>query len=224
MRNGFLLAAALVGCLAAGQPMAARAATLNILNPGFEYGPALTEGIGDDRGPYVGAANNWDVGGFAGSFMPLADGAAYDLGPLGVVGFMNVGGTLGQTLSDVFEADTNYVLSFDIGHRKDLGFAGSVIFYTDSPLTPIASFLLNDPGQDAFGLQFISLLATDIPNGAIGQNISLRFSASQGQVNIDNVQLNAALVPLPSAVFLFASGMGIVAWSSRKRIPGLRAS
>jgi hypothetical protein len=51
----------------------------------------------------------------------------------------------------------------------------------------------------------------------VGLALSADFGGDSGNIAFDSITINAAAVPVPAALPLFASGLGLVAWASRRR-------
>jgi hypothetical protein len=211
-----LVSVAFFALLASGVDKAS-AASVGILNAGFDDPSlALPNGTTGAKGAWAPSIIDWVTSGSSGTFAPFTDGEAYSgLGDLGRVAFMNSGGVIQQALGGVFQAGTDYLLSFDVGDRLDIGFGGKVELFDSSFSTLVATLILNDPGNGQFGTQVSTISASAVSAaGVVGQGIGIRFTATAGQVNVDNVSLSA--LPVPSAFVLFVSGFGILGWAARR--------
>lgn len=203
--------------LLAISPITAKAASISIVNAGFEDTGQVLDHLDPVRGDYAFGAIGWTVtASQSGTYDPLTGaGKPYATGvPDGRVGFMN-SGILSQTLSATFLAGTDYLLSFDVGHRRDTGFpSATAMIFAGSSATPVKSIALTDPGSGNFLTEYLTLSASDIAP-YIGQSIGIKFASQDVQVNIDNVFLST--VPLPSALLLFMSGFGMLGFSMRRK-------
>ena len=208
-----LVLVALVALLETGIGKA-NAASIGIQNAGFDQGPLdLVNGTTDNKGPWAPSILNWTTSGSSGTFAPLGSGEAYQLGDIGRVAFMNSGGVIQQVLGGAYEAGAEYLLTFDVGHRLDIGFGGKVELFDSTFTTLVAMLTLDDPTAGHFATQVATIPAAIVASKlVIGQGIGIRFTATSGQVNLDNVSL--AALPVPSALLLFVSGFGILGWAA----------
>lgn len=98
--------------------------------------------------------------------------------------------------------------AFDLGYQ-DIVFAGLVTGYLEAGGTVTQS--LTAGGHITFDASWAGLTSIDVEfNTTSGPGFSL--------IGVDNIKLQA--VPVPAAVWLFASGLGLLGWVRRKGIKG----
>ena len=201
------------------QPGGAKAAVIPIVNGDFQDTLTLTLGSSATLGNYELSAVGWTITGTGGTFQPtIGPAKPYTSGtPNNRVGFLNGSvvspSQMEQTLSDNFSAGLDYLLTFDVGHRRDVGFpslATAVIFDATTD-TNLITLTLLDPGNDSFSTQSL-LLSSSLASSVAGNQIGIRFTSNGSQLNLDNVSLSA--LPVPSALLLFVSGFGILGWAA----------
>ncbi len=180
---------------------ASSATSINIPNFGFE---AVTLANPDDY-----TANNipgWITTINASTFRPSS--ADYVGGiPQGLnVAAVANGDFVYQTLTDTLTADTTYSLFVDVGNRPGFfhGYtvtlsAGSDILATESSLSPAPGGFLTST------ISYYSAAG----NADLGKalTITLADSGISGQVNFDNVRLDAVQGPEPATFALFGSAL-----------------
>lgn len=184
------IAAALAGTAFAQKT----AATIPILNPGFEY-DVLSCGAGVDCD--VSPISAWLCGPDTGVFKPSTGQF-----PGGVPGGKNVAylgrglntvqtGSILQTVGATVAANTTYTLTLSVGARADIGFtgysamllAGDVPLASDSSLSPAPGSFLTD----------VIVYQSGATPAQLGKALQILIrSAGTGQVDIDNVSLTAA--------------------------------
>ncbi|TDJ42623.1 MAG: VPLPA-CTERM sorting domain-containing protein, partial [Gammaproteobacteria bacterium] len=115
-------------------------------------------------------------------------------------------GTLGFSLSTssgvVFELD-----SFDLRYTTEI-FNGTVTGHLDGGAT--VSQLVSSAGIINFDSSWMDLTSVDI----IFQGDSFAGQPAIQVISVDNIYLQA--VPIPAAVWLFGSGLGLLGWIRRK--------
>jgi hypothetical protein len=195
--NGTTFLSALLLCSAA----TSSAASITIANYGFE---AVALANPDD---YI--ADNipgWVTSINSSTFRPSS--AEY---PGGIPEGLNVaavanGAFIFQTLTDTLTADTTYSLFVDVGNRPGFfhGYtvtlsAGSDVLATESSLSPASGSFLTST---------ISYYAA-VGNADLGQalRITLSDSGISGQVNFDDVRLDAVQGPEPATFVLFGTAL-----------------
>lgn len=132
--------------------------------------------------------------------------------------FLNTG-SVSQVLGTALSLDTAYTLEVDVGNRLDNDFpsyqiqllAGGILLEEDDGLlTPISGQFLTS-----------TITFTSSALDPIGSALEIRLihGPDSGQVNFDNVRLDAeaALVPEPSTYALILTGFLGLGWIQRKR-------
>ena len=158
-----------------------------------------TDPIGCPGGGYQGALWNWnyyvDVAGTAGT--TLGDyqiDIYYDLNPAGPNAFGDLSG-LGKFDLTAFLLDNN---------------AGGLTVAQDSQNNLFGWLATDDPPfVDAPGIAFD-------PN-AVG-NYQFAMTVTRSGFSVDTVAMEVNVVPIPAAVWLFGSALGLLGWMRRKTI------
>ena len=205
--------------LVAFRPHGARAA---VVNGNFQDPLTLTLGSTATLGKYELSAPGWTITGTGGTFQPtIGTNKPYTSGdPNNRVEFLNGNdfdtshtSVMEQTLLDTFEVGVDYLLTFDVGHRRDVGFPSlaTAVIFDATTNTNLITLTLLDPGSDSFSTQSL-VLGSSVASTVAGDNIGIRFTSNGSQLNLDNVSL--ASLPLPSALLLFVSGFGILGWAA----------
>ena len=173
-------------------------APVTIVNSSFE------DQVLADGGFVAGTITGWVLDSNSGVYRPINYTS-------GVPDGFNVAysdfGTISQTLSDTFAVNTLYTLTVDVGYRfftnfptYDIGlYAGGVELDSTSSLFPT-------PTEGTFEQATIvySTFGT-LNQSSIGQSIEIRLNRpdfNSGQVNYDNVSLDATPIPEPSLTSL----------------------
>jgi hypothetical protein len=119
------------------------------------------------------------------------------------------GGTISQTLSATLQTNTVYTLSAFVGNRLSLNFPGyNIGLYAGGNL--LASNSGVTPADGTFAPVTVSY--TSGISVTPGQALEIRLtslSGFQGQTNFDNITLDAASIPEPSAI-LGLLGFGLL--------------
>jgi hypothetical protein len=186
-----------------------RAASIFIANNSFEN-PVITNPSGFNT-VSSGTSNNWTfTGGPQGFANPVAahnaGGSWYGPSPTingNQVAWSN-GGTISQTLSATLQTNTVYTLGAFVGNRLSLNFPGyNIGLYAGGNLLASNS-----------GVSYTSGISV-----TPGQALEIRLtslSGFQGQTNFDNITLDAASIPEPSAI-LGLLGFGLLGIASKLR-------
>jgi hypothetical protein len=126
------------------------------------------------------------------------------------------GGTISQTLSATLQANTIYTLGAYVGNRLGLNFPGyNIQLYAGGTL--LASNNSVTPADGTFAPVTVS--HTSGISVTPGQALEIRLtslSGFQGQTNFDNITLDAASIPEPSAI-LGLLGFGLLGIASKLR-------
>ncbi len=214
LRAAHLYTSILVGALSC----AAHAAPVSVANPSFES-PALS---GANAFTTVAPAGWTSTGGSSGVWLPSITGYA---APDGVQVAYSNGSVLSQTLADVLTANTEYTLTVSVGLRPGIPAPGYEV-------TLLAgSTVLGTVNQSSVSLVSGHFVPVQVAyfavagDSLIGQALEIRLGSSAAQVNFDAVSLDARLiqapgetaVPLPAALPLFASALGLSALLRRRK-------
>ncbi|MEX2176926.1 MAG: PEP-CTERM sorting domain-containing protein [Pirellulaceae bacterium] len=206
---GSSLVAALV--VLAGTSGLAHGAIVAVVNPSFESPITAT---------FTPGITGWTGTGDFGVFRPDSHFPAYNGvdPPDGAQVAYSDGGLISQILSTLLMGETIYTLKVDIGNRLDLFFPGySIGLYAGGNL--LASSSSPTPADGTFATSTVQYVSpVNDPN--IGQALEIRLISNGGQVNFDNVILDATPTPEPSTltvIGLGAVGLAVSAWRRRKR-------
>jgi hypothetical protein len=196
-----------------------RAASIFIANNSFET-PVIT----NPSGFSTGSVGGWTfAGGQQGLANPVAahnaGGSWYGPSPIlpdgNQVAWSN-GGTISQTLSATLQANTIYTLGASVGNRLSLNFPGYNI-----ELYAGGNFLASNSGVTPADGSFAAVTASYTSGISVtpGQALEIRLtslSGFQSQTNFDNITLDAASIPEPSAI-LGLLGFGLLGIASKLR-------
>ncbi len=160
-----------------------------------------------NNGSSIQSISGWSFSGVAGSFNPTSAHYPGDVIPEGNnVAFSNAP-TISQILSTALTANTTYTLLVDIGRRLD----NPAINYSVQLLA--GGTLLAEENSLSFNAgQFKTSNVTHVTSAnptQLGQQLEIRLvKFAGGQVNFDNVRLDASTttVPEPGSFFLLALG------------------
>jgi hypothetical protein len=197
-----------------------KAALLTVANNSFET-PVVTA-------PSVSISSTGLVGGwtFAGAqqgfFNPslgetFSPGFGYGPSPVlpdgNQVAYSN-GGTISQTLSATLQTNTKYTLGVYVGRRQNVAFAGyNIELYAGGNL--LASNNSITPAAGTF--EYVTVDYTSgVSNPFLGQALEIRLTSNGVQTNFDNITLDAASIPEPSAI-LGLLGFGLLGIASKLR-------
>jgi hypothetical protein len=123
------------------------------------------------------------------------------------------GGTISQTLSATLQANTKYTLGVHVGRRENVAFAGyniellagNTVLVSNNSVTPA-------PGS----FQYVTFDYTSGISVTPGQALQIRLTSNGVQTNFDNITLDAASIPEPSAI-LGLLGFGLLGIASKLR-------
>ena len=206
-----------------------KAALLTVANNSFET-PVITAPSGFNI-VSSGTSNNWTFTGgtqqgFANPTIGHNAGSSW-YGPSPSPGIIpdgnqiawSNGGTISQTLSATLQANTVYTLGAFVGNRLSLNFPGyNIGLYAGGNL--LASNSGVTPADGTFAPVTVSY--TSGISVTPGQALEIRLTSLTGfnaQTNFDNITLDAASIPEPSAILgLLGFGLlGLVSTLQQKR-------
>ena len=196
-----------------------KAALLTVANNSFET-PIVTAPSGFISS--TGSVGGWTfTGGQQGFANPVAahnaGGSWYGPSPTipngNQVAWSN-GGTISQTLSATLQANTVYTLGAYVGNRLSLNFPGyNIGLYAGGNL--LASNSGVTPADGTFAPVTVDY-TSGVSNPFLGQALQIRLTSNGVQTNFDNITLDAASIPEPSAI-LGLLGFGLLGIASKLR-------
>ena len=196
-----------------------KAALLTVANNSFET-PVVTSPQGSLSA--TGLVGDWMfAGGAQGFFNPslgetFSPGFGYGASPTlpngNQVAYSN-GGTISQTLTATLQANTKYTLGVYVGRRQNVAFAGYNIELL-AGTTVLASNNSITPAAGTFG--YVTVDYTSGVSVTPGQALGIRLTSNGVQTNFDNITLDAASIPEPSAI-LGLLGFGLLGIASKLR-------
>ena len=196
-----------------------KAALLTVANNSFET-PVVTALSGSMSA--TGLFGDWTfAGGPQGFFDPsqgeiFSPGFGYGPSPVlpdgNQVAYSN-GGTISQTLTATLQTNTKYTLGVYVGRRQNVAFAGYNIELLAGN-TVLASNNSVTPAEGTFAPVTFSY-ASGI-SVTPGQALEIRLTSNGVQTNFDNITLDAASIPEPSAI-LGLLGFGLLGIASKLR-------
>jgi hypothetical protein len=194
-------------------------ADITVLNPSFENGVTLplSSGCGMNCSYNFGPISDWKMTGTGGLFQPNSTYYSVPV-PDGSIVAWSSSGTIYQILTTSLTPNTTYVLSVDVGHRKDepLGTKYSIALYAGSTL--LAKL---PPSTSTFDI-LIGTFADETLTYTSGATVApgdlrIVLSSDGNQANFDDVKLTASNVPEPSSLSLLAGGLGLLIFVFRRR-------
>ena len=196
-----------------------KAALLTVANNSFEA-PVVTAQSGSVVA--TGIVGGWTfAGGAQGFFNPslgetFSPGFGYGPSPVlpngNQVAWSN-GGTISQKLSATLQTNTVYTLGVHVGRRQTVPFAGyNIQLYAGSNLLASNSSVI--PAAGTFAPVTVSY--TSGISVTPGQALEIRLTSNGVQTNFDNITLDAASIPEPSAI-LGLLGFGLLGIASKLR-------
>ena len=196
-----------------------KAALLTVANNSFEA-PIITAQSGSVVA--TGLVGGWTfAGGAQGFFNPslgetFSPGFGYGPSPVlpngNQVAWSN-GGTISQILSATLQTNTVYTLGVHVGRRQTVPFAGyNIQLYAGGNLLASNSSVI--PAAGTFAPVTVSY--TSGISVAPGQALGIRLTSNGVQTNFDNITLDAASIPEPSAI-LGLLGFGLLGIASKLR-------
>jgi len=174
---------------------------INITNFSFE------DPVHNDSA-FSNVATGWVVTGDSGTWNPtvsqLAQGPTDGL----QVGFSNQTGLgLSQILSDVLLPNRQYTLNVDALSRTDgIIHQSSILELRTSDDILLASASVGPITRGINGLLTATYFA-GIDDPYLGKSLKIALLSNGTQSNWDNVRLDATVVPVPAAIWLFVSGL-----------------
>jgi hypothetical protein len=123
------------------------------------------------------------------------------------------GGTISQKLSATLQTNTVYTLRAFVGNRLGLNFPGyNIELYAGGNF--LASNSGVPPTDGSFG--YVTVDYTSGISVTPGQALQIRLTSNGVQTNFDNITLDAASIPEPSAI-LGLLGFGLLGIASKLR-------
>ena len=197
---------------------ASAAQALTVLNHSFEQLPGgglPFGGCGTGCSYSDGAIPGWSITGQGGQFQPGVGSGNFSYfnslpdGP--TVAYSN-GGTIWQTVAETAQAGATYTLLAERGNRKDLANPNSIALYIGAHAIFATGIAPTEGNWATYAVVYT------VAVGEAGLPIKIALSALGAQGDWDNVRLTAT--PLPGALPLFATGLGIaslVRWRRKRK-------
>jgi hypothetical protein len=192
---------ALVVALLSLTAMAALADPITVNNPSFEILPpgGLPNSCGGTCFYNVGAVQDWTITAVqSGQVMPGVGGVpSFNTIPDGsTIAYLNVGGTISQTVGATVEAGVVYTMQVSLG----LSGSGGLGFFATADLLVngnqyLATGALPTPGNWSVYTATYTGLAADV-----GDPITIELNSTDLQGEFDNVQLTDNQVSVPAPV------------------------
>lgn len=209
-------------------PIQLQAASVNLVNPGFED-PLLANGVWT-----IGTVPGWSVikppsGPDAGVYNPPAHIFQSAVPEGNQIAFSN-GATLSQILSEQIMGNTRYTLDVSVGMRLDAPLDGYEIqlLAAGNLLASLSSNISAHNAPIPGAGRFVDASLTYLSGTSyLGENLEIRLMSSGVQAIFDDVRLdgtavNVSAVPLPAGFLLFGSGiLSLIGAANRKRIQNI---
>jgi hypothetical protein len=199
-----------------------KAALLTVANNSFETPVVTAPSVSISA---TGLSGDWTfAGGPQGFFNPSLGetfNPGFGYGPSPVLPEGNQvadshGGTISQTLTATLQTNTKYTLGVYVGRRQNVAFAGyNIELLAGNTVLASKNSVTPDPGS----FEYVTVDYTSGISVTPGQALEIRLtslSGFQGQTNFDNITLDAASIPEPSAI-LGLLGFGLLGIASKLR-------
>jgi len=174
-----------------------------------------------------GWVNSGGLGGIEKLGTPFTPSNTTNLGYVGT--FSTNAASIAQTLSDTLLSGAVYTLTVEVNRRTDqtsvgagandfpVSFAGSLLAGSTALVATAPAIFITPLAGSAstYSISFDSLNASNLP--LVGQPLTITFSTSTGQVNLDNVSLTAVTVPESSSIALACAGLFGLVLAARRR-------
>ena len=210
-------------------PIAARAQTINIVNPHFDEDPYdsihwASNGAGNHYpDPFIVPHGWMGVGSVNVNYFESSN-AAYPLGlPDGSYAVV-CGPGLGSLYQDTdakLAAGQTYTLTVDVGDRADYGGAGSIAInaVNGSSVTTLASkYDFAAPGTfDTVTVTYTATAADPYLGQTLEVWLGYAAGANQDQASFQDVRFSSAATPEPFTMALCAAGLGLAVARRRRR-------
>ncbi len=197
-------------------PLESMAAQVFVENAGFESN-LLADGGN------VAAVTGWNITGSAGTFNPASGSMPGGNTPEGNnMAYIN-GGSLEQAVGAALSANTIYTLTMDVIKRSEGGFQSAPYLIELLAGSDVIAQDNNSLSVSSGGFNTSMLVYEALPGDSLlGSILSIRISGDP-QTSFDQVVLDAAsssniiATPIPAALPLFVSALGLMGFTGWKR-------